>query len=75
MENKWKGLSVNEATTLGMFMDHANYHKEIHMRDKAFLSLIDIKQDMIDDEDYERLAELRQLEEWHNIAIPFIVYS
>ena len=62
MANKWKRLSVNETTTLGMFMDHANYHKEIHMRDKAFLSLIDIKQDMIDNEDYD-------------IAIPFIVYS
>jgi hypothetical protein len=75
MEHKSKGLSADEATTLSMFMDHAKFHKEIHMRDKAFLSLIDIKQDMIDNEDYEQLVELRRLEDWHNIAIPFIVYS
>jgi hypothetical protein len=75
MTNKQKGLSADEATTLGMFMNHAKYHKELYMRDKAYLSLMDIKQGMIDNEDYERLAELRQLEEWHNIAIPFIVYS
>jgi hypothetical protein len=75
MTNKWKGLSTNEATTLGIYMDHAKYHREIHMRDKAVLSLMDIKQDMIDNENYEQLAELKKLEEWHNVAIPFVVYS
>jgi len=71
--NRVKHLTVDEARQIGELMEKANYHKDLNMRFRARLFLANIKQDMVDREEYEELQGFYQLEQWHKLIIPIQV--
>jgi hypothetical protein len=64
-----QGLKVNEATTLSKLMDDVTKNN----CPTCFHTLVDFKQFMLQEEEYEILRDLQKLEELHECPIPFIV--
>lgn len=60
------GLTIDSATTLGELMDNVVQYQDPH----SFFLLVDIKESMIIDEEYELLRDFRKLEQLHGCDIP-----
>jgi hypothetical protein len=65
------GMKMDEAVSVSILMDAIN--RETEDADKAFFLLAEVKQDLLDHQDFEVLVDLHHLEQMHNIAIPFKV--
>jgi hypothetical protein len=65
------GMKVDEAVTVSSLMNTINNAGDGADGDRAYFALAEVKQDLIDHEDYEVLKDLHFLEQAHNITIPF----
>jgi hypothetical protein len=64
-------LTLDQARQLGSLLEQVNHHPTPSGKAGAFFFLMEIKQELMEEESYEELAGLKQLEEWHNVRIPF----
>lgn len=60
------GLTIDSATTLGELMNNVVQYQDPN----SYFLLLDIKESMIIDEEYELLRDFRKLEELHGCDIP-----
>jgi len=65
------GLSVNDADKLSTLMDNVVHNDDA----SSFFTLVTVKQQLIDAEQFEVLRDLKILEDFHECPIPFIVRS
>lgn len=65
------GLSVDSATKISKMMEDVTKNNCAN----CFSALVDMKQHMIDTEEFETLADLKSLEDLNECPIPFIVRS
>lgn len=69
MANYSKGLTVDSATKISKMMEDVTVNNCAN----CFSTLVDLKQHMLDTEEYECLTDLKLLEDINECPIPFIV--
>ena len=63
------GMKMDEAVSVSILMDAIN--AETEDADRAFFTLAEVKQDLLDHQEFEVLVDLHNLEQMHGVAIPF----
>ena len=64
-------LSFDTCVEIALLMENTQL-EEKRQSSLAYFLLVDYKQDLLDNESYEALYDLRRLEIFHNVDIPFI---
>ena len=65
------GLNVDSATKISKMMEDVTVNNCAN----CFSTLVDLKQHLLDTEEFECLADLKKLEDLNECPIPFIVRS
>lgn len=64
-------LSTDQCSSIAELIEKTQV-KEKSQASLAYFLLVDYKQDLIDNNSFEALADLRKLELWHKFEIPFL---
>ncbi len=65
------GLTIDSANKVSTAMEQVNAGGDGSDASSAYFVLVDFKQHLIDNEEYEVLVDLHKLEQLHDVAIPF----
>jgi len=69
---KYTGLTIKHAEEISKVMEQAKSDTDVLVAE-AMCLLMDFKQVLLDEEEYEKLSDLKYLEDTHVIDIPYLI--
>lgn len=69
---KFTHLTISDAEEISKIMEQAKSDTDLLVAE-AMCLLMDFKQFLLDQEEYEKLSDLKYLEDTHVIDIPFLI--
>ncbi len=69
---KFTHLTISDAEKISKIMEQAKSDTDLLVAE-AMCLLMDFKQFLLDQEEYEKLSDLKYLEDTHVIDIPFLI--
>lgn len=69
---KFTHLTIDDAEKISKIMEQAKSDTDLLVAE-AMCLLMDFKQFLLDQEEYEKLSDLKYLEDTHVIDIPFLI--
>ena len=66
------GITLDEAHAIGQTLEYIHH---IELSDHALSQMITYKQMLVDEENYARLFDLKQIEDLHQMFIPFFDHN
>jgi len=70
---KYTGLTIKHAEEISKVMEQAKTGKADVLVAEAMCLLMDYKQVLLEEEEYEKLSDLKYLEDTHVIDIPYLI--
>jgi len=69
---KYTGLTIKHAEEISKVMEQAKSDTDVLVAE-AMCLLMDFKQVLLEEEEYEKLSDLKYLEDTHVIDIPYLI--